>query len=145
MATSNSREGNVLLPPGLSVTTQVNGDEILASYARFTQKGYTIKGGQGIVPAGTVMYRETATKKYVINNSGNGLARGILRKAVDTGASGATAADRLGNIVVSGIVKLSLMKDSLGAAIGSGSTPTLTSVTSDLNARSDADRDFFIF
>lgn len=141
-----SREGNVLLPPGLTVGSTVTGDEILASYARFTQKGYTIKGGQGVVPAGTVMFRETSTKKYVIQNSGNGTARGILRKAVDTGASGsALAADRLGNIVVSGIVKLSLMKDSLGAAIGGGSTPTLTSVTSDLNARSDADRDFFIF
>lgn len=139
------REGNVLLPPGLSLKSQVNGDEILASYARFTQKGYTIKGGQGVIPAGTVMFRESSSKKYVIQNSGNGTCRGVLRKAVDTGASGATAADRLGNIVVSGIVKLSLMKDSLGAAIGSGSTPTLSSVTSDLNARSDADRDFFIF
>ena len=144
MATSSSREGNVLLPPGLSVISEVKGDEILASYARFTQKGYTIKSGQGIIPAGTVMYRETSSKKYVIQNSGNGLARGILRKAVDTGASGA-GADRLGNLVLSGIVKLSLMKDSLGAAIGSGSTPTLASVTSDLNARSDADRDWFIF
>lgn len=136
-----SREGNVLVPPGFTVGAVVSGDEILASYARFTQKGYTIKGGLNVIPAGSVMYRESATKKYTNVASGNGAVRGFLRKAVDTGASGA-GADRLGNIVLSGIVKLSLLKDTAGAALAS---TALTTAVSDLNARTDADRDWFIF
>jgi hypothetical protein len=59
------REGNVLKVPGSSVKAEVRGDELLASYARFTQKGVTLKAGQGVLELGTPLARETSTKKYV--------------------------------------------------------------------------------
>jgi len=59
------REGNVLYVPGTSSKAEVKGDEILASYARFTQFDGTVASGQGVLEAGQVMSYVTATKKYV--------------------------------------------------------------------------------
>jgi hypothetical protein len=133
------REGNVLRPPGTGSTPEVKGDEILASYARFTQKGRTFKAdatagpdNDGILPAGTVVARETATKKYVAyDGAGAGgaeTAKGILRTAIDVSTE-----DKLGLVVFSGIVKNSKIEGLDAGAIA------------ELNGRVDADTDWFIF
>jgi hypothetical protein len=101
-------------------------------------KGATLKGGQGILPAGTVIAHETATKKYVVyNNAGSGgaqVAKGILLERTDTGLSAAgTSADCAANIVLGGSMKLSALSGLDAAAI------------TVLNGRSDAERDAFIF
>lgn len=84
--------------------------EILYSTAGFTQKGVTLASGQGVLAAGTVVGQKTSDKKYYAYNNGNGdgtqVARGILRRAVDTGTVVNVANDQLGNIVIQGIVKL---------------------------------------
>lgn len=137
------REGNVLRPPGLSAKAEVKPIEIMASYARFTQKGVTMAGGQGVIAAGTVMGRVTSTKKYVpytdaaTNGAGSDTALGVLRESVDTGTGGApptgTNMDALGDIVMSGILKNSLLVGLTASAI------------TDLNGRVDTPRDYFIF
>lgn len=131
-------EGNVLRPPGITPGQSYQPKEILASYARFTQKGVTLLGGQGVLEAGTVLGRVTATKKYKPYASGNSdgteTPLGVLRESVDTGTSaGGNAEDKLGNIVISGILKNSLL---IGLDAGA--------VTA-LNGRRDLARDYFIF
>jgi len=230
------REGNVLLPPGLTTKPEVKGDEILSSYARFTQRGCTLKTSQGVLAAGTLLAKDSTTRKYIkytgsgtstnevqsVTEGGSGLtsftltfsgqttvsvaaaataatlqtalenlsnigpgnvvvtgnaggpytvtfqgtlagsnvaqmtstptggtgtvtvatvtagtsgsALGFLRNAVDTDSG-----DRLGNIVISGIVKLSVVAAANGA-------PALdTDAVSDLNGRIDIFADQFIF
>lgn len=112
--------GNVLAAPGWYQGDESTDVEILYSTAGFTQKGGTLKPGQGIIPAGCIVAYETASKKWVVyNNSGSGgaeVARGVLRKAVDTGTS-STAKGVLGNIVIAGILKNSLLSGSDSGAI----------------------------
>lgn len=104
------------VPGFVSPTATATDPEILYSYAGFTQKGVTIAAGQGILPAGTVLGRKTSDKKYyVYDNGGSGgveKAVGVLRRAVDT-ASG----DQLGNIVIQGILKLSMVSGADSAAL----------------------------
>jgi hypothetical protein len=118
MATASYQK--IPTPGYTSPTHTFTDDEILASSTgRFTQWGITIAGGQGILPAGCVMGRKTADKKYyVYNNSGSGgidTARGVLRRAVDTGPAGSP--DQQGNIVISGIIKLSKVSGADSAAL----------------------------
>jgi len=125
--------GNVIKVPSNSSVAEVKPGEIIASYARFTQKGVTLKSGQGTLVAGTVLGKETATKKYLAYNdsdspSGIGVARGILRQTVDT-----TGGDVAGNIVVSGILKNDQITGEDANAI------------TDLNARVDSENNLFIF
>lgn len=126
------REGNILRPPGTGQTAEVKPTEILASYARLYQKGRTFKAGNGVIEAGTVVARETATKKYVpYNDAGAGgaeVAKGVLRMAIDT-----TDEDKLGDVVFGGILKNSKMIGLDAAAV------------TDLNGRIDAESDTFIF
>lgn len=128
--------GNVLNPPGTSGVSEVKSDDILASMNAYTQKGVTLKGGQGLLAAGTAIARETASKKYVAyNNGGSGgaeVCKGFLRQASDTGPSGSPV-DRLGNIVVAGILKYDKL-------VGRDSN-----ADSDLNARVDSDNNLYIF
>lgn len=103
--------------PGFqSPTATATDPELLYSYARFTQKGVTIGANQGILPAGTVLGRKTADKKYYVysNAAGDGTqtAIGVLRRAVDTDSG-----DQLGNIVISGILKLSMVSGADAAAL----------------------------
>ncbi len=104
------------VPNFTSPTSTFTDPEILYSYARFTQKGITIAANQGGLQAGTVMAQRTADKKYVAyNNAGSGgaeVARGVLRRAVDT-----TGVDQLGNIVISGILKYGMVVGSDAAAL----------------------------
>jgi hypothetical protein len=111
-----AREGNVLKVPGTSGTPEVKGDEILGSYARFTQKGLTLKANSGVLEAGTLLKASTTAKKYdgVADATGISGTVGILRKGVDT-----TGQDRLANYVRSGIVKAGKLKYASGAAVAS--------------------------
>lgn len=90
--------------PGYTQGEVVPQDDVLYSTHRFTQKGVTVKAGEGVLPAGTVLARQTSTKKYVKYASGGSdganVAVGILRKAIDV-----TDEDKFGNIVISGILK----------------------------------------
>ncbi len=121
--------------PTFSQKAEVKPGDILAAYSPPPiNKGVTIKSGQNLV-AGAALARETATKKYVAYSPGGaggvGTVKGFLRQSVD-----ATGGDKQGNIVLGGVLKLSKLTAS-GAAITTLETP--------LNARSDADRDYFIF
>jgi hypothetical protein len=128
-------------------------DELLSSYAAFTQRGVTLAGGQGVLPTGGVLAQHTASKVYFINDQlasdGRQNVLGLLRDARDTGGngstgltgytftghtpvfpaspSGKTAANCLGNLVIKGIVNLSLVSGgdaySLIGAVGSGGQP----------------------
>jgi hypothetical protein len=129
-------------------------DELLASYAAFTQRGVTLCGGQGVLPTGAVLAQHTASKTYFLNSQtatdGRQNVLGLLRDARDTGGnggstiagvtfsgstptfpaspSGKVAANCLGNLVIRGIVNLSLVSggDSyslLGAGYGGGQPP----------------------
>jgi hypothetical protein len=126
---------NIPVPGFTSPTKTATDPELLYSTRRFTQKGATIAGGQGVLPMGTVLGRVTSTKKWKVydNNASDGteVARGILRRAVDTGSAGAP--DQLGNIVISGILKLEYISGADSAAI------------TDLNARTDSVLGTFTF
>jgi hypothetical protein len=118
--------------PGFSRGNETTDPELMYSMQGYTQKGVTIAGGQGILPIGTVLGRKTSDKKYYVysNAASNGteVARGILRKAVDT-----SGGDQLANIVIKGIVKNSLVSGADAAALV------------DLNARQDTVLDTFTF
>lgn len=130
--------GDVLYTPGTTTTAEVKPGDILAAMgAGILKKGVTIKGGQGLLAAGTVLGRETATKKYLAYNNadspaGIGVARGVLFEGVNTG-SASPAGDMLGNIIYGGTLKLSKLTGLDANAI------------TDLNGRTDAERDWFIF
>lgn len=109
-------------------------DELLASYAAFTQRGVTLAGGQGLVPTGCAIGQHTASKVYFIADQlatdGRQNVLGLLRDNRDTGGAGGTpagytftgdtpsfaaspsgkvAANILGNMVIRGLVNLSLV------------------------------------
>jgi hypothetical protein len=109
-------------------------DELLASYAAFTQRGVTLAGGQGVVPTGCVLAQHTASKLYFMNDQlatdGRQNVLGLLRDSRDTGGLGGTpagytftghtpsysaspvssvATNCLGNLVIRGILNLSLV------------------------------------
>lgn len=110
--------GNEIPAPGVYRGKTVPNDEILYSYTgRFTQKGVTLKPGQGVLHAGTVLARDNASKKYVKYSSGgsggHNVAVGILRKTVDTGTD-VNAPAYLGNIVISGILRLDKVSSANG-------------------------------
>lgn len=136
-------------------------DELLASYAAFTQRGVTLCGGQGVLPTGCALAQHTASKLYFVADQmatdGRETVLGLLREARDTGGtggavtsvsltglsgygspsfpaspSGKTAGNTLGNLVIRGIVNLSLVsgQDRYAlfppAAMASGGQPAVT-------------------
>ena len=123
--------GNIVKLPGLSGVSEARPSEILASMARFTQKGCTLAQGQGIIAAGTVLAYNSVTKKHVVYVNGGGEtdpAVGVLRQTTDT-----TDGDAAGNIVKSGILKYSALTGMDSGAV------------TDLNGRIDEPMDYFIF
>jgi hypothetical protein len=117
-------------------------DELLASYAAFTQRGVTLAGGQGVLPTGCALAQHTASKLYFVADpkasDGRQNVLGLLRDARDTGGNGGTftaqgitgftftaatggqpsfsaspagvvAQNCLGNLVIRGMVNLSLV------------------------------------
>lgn len=69
--------------------------ELLLSYAGFTQRGVTLAAGQGVLPTGCIIARHTASGKYFSYQSGATDGRqtpvGVLRDARDTGGPGAAS------------------------------------------------------
>lgn len=120
--------GNIIPAPGFYKGNTADDPELLYSSERFTQKGVTLAPGQGVLPLGTVLAQRTADKLWVkYNNAGSGgadVARGVLRRGVDTGAD-SSAKVYQGNIVISGILKNALLVGMDSSAIA------------DLNARVD--------
>ncbi len=133
------REGNVLKVPGTGSVTEVKGDEILGSYARFTQKGLTLLKDAGVLEAGTVLKVSGTPKKYTAAAKADvASAVGILRKGVDT-----TGKDCLANYVASGIVKGAKIRysdDTNGLTAGE-----LADLAEALGGRYDAVHDYLIF
>jgi len=69
--------------------------ELLLSYAGFTQRGVTLAAGQGVLPTGCIIARHTASGKYFSYQAGATDGRqtpvGILRDGRDTGGPGAAS------------------------------------------------------
>lgn len=126
--------GDVLQVPGTSEIAEVKPGDIIAAMGHgLYQKGRTLLKDQGLLAAGTVMARVTASKKWVAYNEagtddGRRVAAGILRENVQTDGE-----DVFGNIVFSGILKNSKLVGVDANAI------------TDLGARVDTNADTFIF
>lgn len=107
------------VPGFTSPTATFTDPELLYSTVGHTQKGVTLAGGQGILPAGTVLGRKTSDKKYYVYNNANSdgteVARGVLRRPADTGGAGAP--DQQANIVIAGILKNSMVSGADSAAL----------------------------
>lgn len=137
------REGNVLLPPGgVTQKASAGGEEILASYSRLTQKGVTLAtAASTVLPAGALLKKGTAgtAKKYLWAAKAEvANVVGILRQAADV-----SSADKLGNIVLAGVVKGAAVQysdDTDGLTSGE-----LTTLAGTLNGRYDATFDYLIF
>lgn len=132
--------GNAIPSPGFTKGTVTLDDELLYSAVGWTQKGITLKAGQGVLKLGTPMGQKTADKKWYpyvdANADGTQVCRGFLRQTVDTGLD-ANGAEFQGNLVVKGMVKLSKIT-------ASGVTLDANGIA-DLNGRSDAVLDYFSF
>jgi Bacteriophage lambda head decoration protein D len=127
MATNDSNEFDPI--PGYTKPTHEYGTEfgdefhapkvveLLQSYHGFTQFGVTLAGGQGVIPTGCALGKQTANGKYYVYSAaasdGTQNFAGFLRNARDTGGSsspaGLTSKDCLGNIVISGLLNLSVI------------------------------------
>lgn len=123
--------GNAMPAPGYVKGGSSVDDELLYSTVGYTQKGVTLKPGQGVLPLGTLLKQDSATKQYVKATTN---PEGVLRQTTDTG-SDANGQVWQANIVLVGILKLDRV-----ASANSG--VTLTSV---LNARTNTVRNTFIF
>lgn len=132
--------GNIIPSPGFWKGNTLADPELLYSTARFTQKGVTLAAGQGVVDIGQVLAQRTTDKKWVRYNDagadGADVARGIMRRGVDTGTDPEGMTFQA-NVVISGILKLPLIKglDGAGGA----------AAVADLNARTDDALDTFTF
>jgi hypothetical protein len=120
--------GNVLVAPSINLVPAfgpgwpagfTTDQELQSSTAGFTQTGVTLAGGQGILPLGTVLGRNSSTKLYGPYSSGASdgtqVPRGILRTTVDTNAG--QGANIQANMVTAGILNNSLVSGADGTAI----------------------------
>lgn len=96
--------GNSIPAPDYRTSSTTVDDELLFSTAGFTQKGVTLKPGQGILLLGTLIKQDASTKLYV-KTTDPATAEGFLRQTTDTG-SDETAQKFQQNIVIAGILKL---------------------------------------
>lgn len=131
--------GNVIPAPGFRIGNVTEGGELLQSMnVGINQKGVTLKAGQGVLKLGTLLARETSTKKYVrYNNAGSdgtNVVRGVLRHSVDTN----TEPERLGNIVKAGVLNLALITSA-------NSSGALAAAVTALLARTDDVANTFTF
>lgn len=126
--------GNAIPAPGYRSGGGVIDDELLFSTeGGFTQKGVTLKPGQGVLLLGSLLTQDSATKQYVKGTVSN--ATGILRQSVDTGTDEDGQVWQ-GNIVLTGLLKLSKV-----SAANSGQDVT----AGVLGSRVDAVQGFFKF
>jgi hypothetical protein len=124
-------EGNVLRAPVFRVGKEHIPTELLYSYSRLTQKGCTLKPGQGLLKAGTPLEKDGDSNYMVANLAGGGDVRGLLRQTVETGTDEEGPVFH-GNIVTAGVVKQSVVKAACEDAV-----PDLEA----LGARTDEDAD----
>lgn len=95
--------GNAIPAPAYTKGSAISDEEILySSNQNYVQKGVTLKPGQGVLPAGTLLKQDVTTKQYV--KATDNTATGILRKTVDTGTDTAGQV-WLANILYSGLLK----------------------------------------
>lgn len=107
---ANEYYGNAMPAPGVHQIGQVVPDrEVLYSMHGYTQKGVTLKPGQGVLKAGTILVQDSASKQYVAAKDATSVtARGFLRQTVDTGST-ADSHPMLGNVIEQGMVKLAVV------------------------------------
>ena len=103
-------EGNVLVAPGFGSRSEAGTRELMYSMKGYTQKGVTLKSGQGLLPAGTPLVRSGEGDYAAATVSGGtvtGTVEGFLRQATDTGTAGDPAnPQKMGNIVLFGAIKV---------------------------------------
>lgn len=83
--------GNILVTPSFTKGNQSVDDELLYSTAGFSQKGVTLKAGQGVLLLGTALAQKTGDKKwYKYDDSG---AAGVTNEvqSLTEGGSGLTS------------------------------------------------------
>lgn len=126
--------GNAIPAPGYNRKGFTTDQELLmaSNPGSYHQKGVTLKSGQGVLPLGTLIKQEPATKKYI--RATDNTAEGILRTTVDTGIDPA-GQTWMGNILFSGILNLALVSSA-------NSTVALSSIT---GARINAVANLFRF
>lgn len=107
--------GNAIPAPSLRQGNNSVDDELLYSTIGYTQKGVTLKPGQGVLLLGTFLKKDSSTKYYV-KTTDAASAEGLLRATLNTGNSEDSPIYQA-NIVVTGIVKLQKVK-----AANSGAT-----------------------
>lgn len=125
-------------------------EELLLSMAGYTQRGVTLLGGQGVIPTGTILARESTSGGYTMyqpgGTNGRATAIGVLRDSRDTGGaggalttlvgpagtvtissttyaaspSGKVATPCLGNLVIRGILNANLVSGTDTASLVSG-------------------------
>jgi len=124
--------GNSMPGAGFVSSNTTVDDELMYSMVGYTQKGVTLKPGQGVLLLGTIIKQDAATKMYIKTTGNDG--EGVLRKTTNTG-SDVNGQRWQGNIVLMGMLKL----DKVSAA---NSGVTLTSV---LGAKVNTVLGFFKF
>lgn len=100
--------GNAIPAPGYAKGGQTIDEELLFSAVGYTQKGVTLKPGQGVLRLGTLLAQDPTTKRYVKATDG-ATALGFLRSTTNTGTDSEGQA-YLGNIVHMGMLKLAHLK-----------------------------------
>lgn len=126
--------GNSMPGPGYATTGSTVDDELMYSMIGYTQKGVTLKPGQGVLLLGSFLAKDAATKMYVAAPAGTN-AEGVLRQTTDTGLD-INGQRWQANIVLMGLLKLA----KVAAANSSGLT--LTNV---LSAKVNTTMGFFKF
>lgn len=129
-------QGNVIPAPGLGINNPSTTDqELKASTVGYTQRGGTLAGGQGVLPLGTILAKNTTSKQWVKFTSGGangaGTAAGVLRKTTDTGASGAGTFEA--NIAVRGSLKYDLVSTANGSELAAATTSLGAKVNATMN------------
>lgn len=132
--------GNIIPAPGYRKGNVSTDDELLNSTVGYTQKGVTLKAGQGVLKPGQILAYETTTKRYVKyasgGSNGTGTPSGFLRTGVDTGVD-PLGQEYLGNIVIMGILNLDVISRANSGSIASAVTA--------FNARTDVNFRTFTF
>lgn len=97
--------GNSIPAPGVYDGSSFIDDELLYSTVAYHQKGVTLKPGQGVLLAGTLLKQDPSTKQYV--KATDSTATGVLRQTTDTDLDGRVWQQ---NIVYGGLLRLSVMQ-----------------------------------
>jgi len=95
--------GNAIPAPGYAQGGSTIDDELLFStQGGFTQKGVTLKPGQGVLLLGTLLKQDPSSKQYI--KATDNTATGVLRQTTDTGLD-ADGQVWQANIVLTGLLR----------------------------------------